>query len=479
MFVTTLRRSRRGWAALSLVGLVTAMAGLTAIPASAAPVPAAIPAIVNPIDGQDIYDLPSVDGTGDPGSTAAITDSSGAQICSAPVGMDGSFSCTGATRLPAGSQELTVITTAGDGTSTTGNTVQVNSIHLPSLSFPAPDSVISASQAFSGTALPGLEVSMLDSSQKPVCTTTADEFGAFQCLPQKPFSHGPLTLVPAMTTADGTVVRGDSASWTVIASPVITSPRDGEVVGDLPVFVGTGYPGAAIGIIGARSGETICSTTVKADGTFSCPMTRRMFVGGFEVVPAIMTDGEVSVLGAVITVDVQVTPKIVRPADGGFVPALAVIEGTAGAHSSVAIVDEDNTTVCTAVVDANGAFGCAATTNLAPGKHTLTPVQTSLAGVTDRGATVNVTVAGTVPGATATPTGTSAQTPPPTVSAPAATDPAATTTAVAVSAGVSEADTLANTGANGVATAGIASGALLLAGVGALLMLRRRTRTHG
>ncbi|MGA7203709.1 MAG: hypothetical protein WBX27_03650, partial [Specibacter sp.] len=37
---------------------------------------------------------------------------------------------------------------------------------------------------------------------------------------------------------------------------------------------------------------------------------------------------------------------------------------------------------------------------------------------------------------------------------------------------------LANTGASGIAVAGFASGGLLVAGVGALLLLRRRTRTH-
>lgn len=473
MLVTISGRSRRGWTVLSVAGLVVGMAGLSAVPASAAPVPAVIPAIVNPIDGEVIYDLPSVAGTGEPGTTATITDGNAALVCSAPVDVTGNFSCTGTTRLPAGVRELSVTTKAADSTVTAGNTVQVNSVHLPNLSFPEPGSVISASEAFNGTALPGLEVRMLDTAQNPVCTTTADEFGNYQCIPQRPLALGPVTLVPAMTTADGTVVAGDAATWTVIADPVIASPKDGAVVGDQLVFTGTGYPGVTIDIVHGRSGLALCSATVAADGTFSCPMPRRLPVGSLEVFPALSYDHVGEVRGAVITVDVQVTPKIVRPADGGFVPVLAVIEGTAGAHSTMAVMDEDGKTVCTAVADNNGSFSCAATTALAPGKHALTPVQTSLAGVTDRGAAVHITVAGATPGTTAPSTPAAVQSPT-TTTAP----PTTTATATIIAAQVPGTDNLANTGANGIASAGIASGAFLLAGVLTLLMLRRRTRTH-
>ncbi|MGA7205667.1 MAG: Ig-like domain-containing protein, partial [Specibacter sp.] len=379
---------------LSTVALFTGVAGFAALPALAAPAAAIVPSIVSPMDGTTIHDVPDVNGTGEPGTTVVIKDGGGTTVCSATVDELGNFACTGAGRLPAGLNVLTVAASAPDAT--VGNTVQIQALYYPSLSHPAPGSLVSTMQAFSGTALPGTVVRMLDAVQTTVCTTTADEFGNFLCVPRTPFALGTLTLAPSMTTTEGAVVPGDSATWKVIADPVITSPRDGDVVGDLPVFTGTGYPGAAVDIVHGRSGASLCTATVKADGTFSCPITRHIFVGSLEVFPALFWGQESDVRGSIITVAVEVTPKIVRPADGVIVAAQPIIEGAAGAFSKIAILDETGKTVCAVVASENGAFVCAGKTPLSPGKHSLTPSQTSLAGVVNRGATVNVTVPGTV-----------------------------------------------------------------------------------
>ncbi|ALE05096.1 hypothetical protein AL755_05690 [Arthrobacter sp. ERGS1:01] len=431
-------------AALSLAGLLTATAGFAALPAAANPLPAAD---ATATASDTATDMATDAATATEAATDAATDT--ATDVATDSATETSTATDTATAEPSGTAAPDLAVQDAGGT-------------LPSLSFPTPGALVSTTQAFNGSALPGATVRMLDTAHNPVCTTTADEFGNFQCIPGKSFALGPLTLTPSMTPTEGAAVEGDPATWTVIASPVITSPQGGEAIGDLPVFTGTGYPGAAVDIVGGHSGLSLCSAKVGADGTFSCPMTRKLLVGSLDVFPALNWGQLDSVSGMMITVDVRVTPKITSPVDGGTMPASPMIEGVAGAFSTVTILDENGKTVCTVKADVKGAFSCVAAADFSPGSHSLTPVQTSLSGVANTGTTVHVTVAGAP--AAVVPT-TAAAAPSASPSAPAVVE-------------VAVAGSLANTGANGVAAAGLAAGTLLLAGAGALLMLRRRTRTH-
>lgn len=461
---TALRNIRRAGASLAVATLLASLAGVAALPAAADP--GQVPAITDPFDGVVFHDVPTISGTGEPGSTASIADGNGTPVCSAPIDDFGNFQCTGTELLPAGPNELTVTATTPDGASTVGNTVQVTAEYFPNVSDPVAGALISTRPAFSGRALPGVQVQMVTADGTAVCTTVSDEWGSFQCFPSEAFPEGPLTLAPSMTTGEGATVVGDAATWTVIAAPVITSPANGAVVGDLPVFSGKAHPDTDVTILHARSGAALCTAKVGADGTFSCPMARKLMVGTVEVAPVTSANGVGSVMGTAITLAVQVSPVIVRPATGGFVAALAVIEGTAGAFSTVAVVDGNGKTVCTARADENGAFGCVATAALSAGKHTLTPVQTSFDGVPFRGAAVHVTVPGTVPGEVVPTT-------------PATTAPATSTAAVpTVNAAGGSTQQLANTG---VATTAlpVAVAALLLLLGGAALAAGFRRRTHG
>lgn len=459
-------KSRRTWAGLALVALLTSMSGVAAVPATAAPTQA--PTITNPFDGVVFHDVPSISGTGEPGNTASIADGNGTPVCSAPINDFGNFSCTGTELLPAGPNQLTVTATAPNGATTVGNTVQVTAEYFPNVSSPVAGELVSSRPAFSGRALPGVEVQMVDAGGAAVCTTISDDWGSFQCLTAVPFPAGPLTLSPSMTSGEGAVVVGDAATWTVIADPAITAPANGAVVGDLPVFAGTAHPLTDVTIMHARSGAALCTAKVGADGTFSCPIARKLLVGSLDVVPVTSVNGAGSVMGAAITLSVQVTPVIVRPAAGSDVPALPVIEGTAGAFSTVDVLDGNGKTVCTAKADENGAFGCVATAALSAGQHTLTPVQTSFDGAPVHGAAVLVTVPGTIPGEVV-PSAPAATTAP----APATTPPAAT---VAAAGDTGTAQQLANTGAATSRPVAVAALLLLLGAAALAPRLRRRAR---
>ncbi|WP_449372095.1 LPXTG cell wall anchor domain-containing protein [Arthrobacter psychrolactophilus] len=275
------------------------------------------------------------------------------------------------------------------------------------------------------------------------------------------------------------MVTREAMGWTVIAAPVIISPADGSITGDRPVFTGTGYPGADISIVHGRSGLPMCTTKAEADGTFSCPMDRPLMVGSLEVFPSVSANGVGSVAGKMITIAVEVSPTILRPAQGAVVPEFPVIEGTAGARSNVAIEDEHGATICSTVADEMGIFGCAVLdAALTPGPHTLTPVQTSFAGIVVRGAAASVTVPGTVPGVTpsASPSAsTTSATPAPSATKTQTT--AATSPAAVVKTGTTRA--LAATGATGTTPILLVGGLLILLGAAVVVArIRRRSRDH-
>lgn len=468
MFRISTRTSRRAWATLAVAAFFTSLAGVLALPATAEE-PLA-PAITNPVNVSQIHDVPAIDGTGTPGSTATVADGTGAIICSASVDEFGHFSCTGTQRLTVGEHELTVTTTSPDGTRTVGNTVLIQAVYYPNLSFPEPGSMISTQPGFSGQALPGVDVTLFDAAGVPVCTALSDEWGAYGCSPTEPLPLGPLTLTPSMTVSGG-VVAGDSVNWTVIAAPVITSPANGSTVGDLPEFIGTGEPGVDIDILGGRSGLSFCSSVVRDDGTFSCVPKLRFLVGTADFFPAISKNRGNQVAGDMFTITVAVTPVIVSPRNDDVIAGAVEISGTAGFFTTVAILDDNGNTVCSAEPDREGTFSCVANPGLSVGKHTLTPVQTSKSDgsiITGAGIEVSVNADGVVPSA-----------PGPTVSAVIETvtsAPTATSPPTAKSTATTQ--QLAATGATGTIWLAVVGGALLLLG-GASLLTRFRRRTHG
>lgn len=307
---TALRTSRRVWAGLAIAALFTSLAGVAALPASAAEQQA--PVITNPFDGVVIHDVPSIDGTGEPGSTATITDGAGATVCSAPIDEFGTFSCAGTQLLPAGPNTLTVTATSPDGTSTVGNTVTVEAVLAISMSYPEPGSLVSTEPSFSGVALPNVDVQLLTAAGLPVCTTISDEWGTFECLPTEALPLGQLTLTPAMTVL-GSVVMGDPVSWTVIAAPVILTPATGATVGTLPVFSGTAEPGTDIAIMHGRSGAVLCSAKVAQDGTYTCSVERPVMLGELLAFPMTSANGVGAVPGALITVTIAATQETPIP----------------------------------------------------------------------------------------------------------------------------------------------------------------------
>jgi LPXTG-motif cell wall-anchored protein len=469
-FMRILWRPKHIGVAVSTAALAVAMMGFAALPAQAAPaapIAPVAPAFIAPAAGDIISGPPMISGTGEPGSLVEVTEQSGQQVCTAAVDGAGQFACTGAASLPPGPNVLSLTATNSDSSTTVGGTVAVT-VEPPPPPFmnPRDGDLITPTQAFEGGGFTGDTLRILDSANQPICSVIVDSSGLFSCVPTAPLPLGRITVTAELTKAYGAVEVTGPYSFTVVAGPpTITSPGSGAIVGDLPVFTGTGMPGAILEIIHGRSGATVCSTTIAADGSYTCTPQHRFLVGTMDYFPAMSANGTglSGVRGDLVNITVAVTPVISKPADGGYTVGRAVIEGSAGIFSTVSILDGGTTSVCTTKSDADGKFSCTASPALTPGLHHLTPVQTNIDGSVVTGASVAVTVA--VTGAATS-----------TAPAPTASLPAAVHAVSDPGVDVQAADTeeLAATGASGVVPAGAVGGLLLLGGAGSLLLARRR-----
>jgi len=465
----TLWRPKHFGVVVSTAALAVAMMGFAALPAQAAPmapVAPAVPAFIAPAAGDIISGPPMVSGTGEPGSLVEVTEQSGQQVCTASVDGAGLFACTGSASLPVGPNVLRLTATNPDTSTTVGGTVAVT-IDAPAPPFMSPmnGELITPTQAFEGGGFTGDTLRMLDSAHQPICSVIVDSSGSFSCVPTAPLPLGPITVTAELTKASGGVQVTGPYSFTVVSGPpTITSPRSDAVVGDLPVFTGTGLPGASLDIIHGRSGYAVCSTTVAADGNYTCTPQHRFLVGTMDYFPAMYATGSGlnGVPGDFVTITVAVTPAISRPADGGYSVGGAVIEGTAGIFTTVAILDGGTTPVCTAKSNADGQFSCTASPALGLGLHHLTPVQTNMDGSLVTGAAVAVTVTAT--GAAPSPTTVAAASP---TAVHAVSDPG-------VAPQGADQEQLAATGAKGAVPAIAVGGLLLLGGTASLLLARRR-----
>ncbi|MFD5551071.1 DUF6923 family protein, partial [Streptomyces goshikiensis] len=187
-----------------------------------------------------------------------------------------------------------------------------------------------------------------------------------------------------------------------VTTPVITSPADGSTLTDnTPTFTGTGGAGDSVTL--TESGNTVCTTTVGADGAWSCTPTAPLSDGQHTVLPTATDVAGNRADGAPVTITIDATapvaPVITSPADGStLTDSTPAFSGTGGAGDTVTLTESGNT-VCTTTVGANGQWSCTPTAPLSDGPHTVLPTATDPAGNRTEGAPVTVTIDATAPGA--------------------------------------------------------------------------------
>ncbi|MEU6300699.1 Ig-like domain-containing protein [Streptomyces erythrochromogenes] len=361
------------------------------------------PVITSPADGSTLTDnTPAFSGTGDAGDTITLTES-GTTVCTTTVGANGQWSCRPTTALPDGRHTILPTATDPAGNRTEGApislTIDTQAPTAPVITSPADGSLLTDNTpTFSGPGDAGDTITLTESGTT-VCTTTVGANGQWSCTPTTPLPDGGHTITPTATDPAGNRTEGAPISLTIDTqaptAPVITSPADGSLLTDsTPTFSGTGDAGDTITL--TESGTTVCTTTVGANGEWSCTPTTALPDGRHTVLPTSTDPAGNRTEGAPITITIDATapgaPVITSPADGSLLTDnTPTFSGTGDAGDTVTLT-ESGTTVCTATVGANGQWSCTPTTPLPDGRHTVLPTATDAAGNRTEGAPISLTI---------------------------------------------------------------------------------------
>ncbi|WP_354641431.1 Ig-like domain-containing protein [Kitasatospora camelliae] len=284
-------------------------------------------------------------------------------------------------------------------------------------------------------AMPGAGVAVV-SGDTVLCQATAAADGGWSCRPDAPPGQGTHTLVPVETTKSGQVLRGEPVRLTVKTTPptapVLTLP---EFTNDPGLLItGLGEPGSTVAVtVAATPGRPVtelCRTAVAANGNWSCLPVENLPDGRYQPVATAVdgagnrTDGK----PVALTVDTAAParPVLTAPAAGETLHTARPRFGgraEAGATVTARAAGGERTTLCNAVVAADGTWNCTATRDLAEGEQALVATVTDRAGNGTAGEPVTVTVAPAAPPsppASPTPSAAAAAPAPPVPSAPAA-----------------------------------------------------------
>jgi Bacterial Ig-like domain len=212
----------------------------------------------------------------------------------------------------------------------------------PAITGPASGSTTASTPTITGTGLPNFPLTITDQHRNTICSTTIAANGTYSCTPTSPLPSGSVTLTAAETDPGGSTTSSSADTFTVAVAPTapaITGPASGSTTTSAtPTITGTGQPGDPVTVItGPTSGST----------------------------------------------------------SGSTVPPTPTITGTGQPGDPVTVTDASGNTVCTATIGADGTFSCTPTTALPAGSVTLTATETNPDGSTTAGAPDTFTVVAT------------------------------------------------------------------------------------
>ncbi|WP_426623295.1 Ig-like domain-containing protein [Leifsonia sp. McL0607] len=307
----------------------------------------------------------------------------------------------------------------------------------PAITSPATGTTVgTGTPVVSGTAVAGNTVT-LTADGVTVCTTVAQPDGTWSCTPSPALGDGGHVLIASQTDQPGNPLARYPLSAPVTVTVDTAAPAAPGVtcvynVDGTVACTGTGEVDSTIAVTD-DAGNAVCSTTVLADGTWSCASTAALTSLPVHVV-------QTNLLGIA-------SPAATPPNPGPTTCSTnadqtITCEGTSDAGNTITVTDAGGGTVCTATVAADGTWSC---TSTAPVTSPVTVTSVDAAG--NGGVRPDVAVTPLPPAPTPTPT------------------PAPVTA-------------LAATGSNDPIGGTIALGALLAAlGSAVLIGIRRRRRS--
>jgi len=372
---------------------------------------------------------PTLNGTGEPGSTITISNgsdilgtvnvpASGLWSFTPPVPLsNGTYvltaTATDAAGNPSGQSNAWTITVDGTAPDAPVITQVVDDAPGGTLgSLNLNDTTNDATPTLSGTAEANATVT-IRADGVVIGTTVADGLGAWSFTPSTPLGEGPHTLTAVATDAAGNT-SGVSNSWGLIidsvapATPVITQVVDdapeglgalnpnGSTNDTTPTLNGTAEPGSTVTI--RLDGADLVTVPVGSNGTWTYTPTAPLGEGP-HTFTVVATDaaGNTSLPSTGFNIIVDTTPPVaatiasVTDDVGGVQGPLSsgdttddtqpLLQGTAPPDAVVTVYD-GTTLLGTAILDGSGGWSFTPVTPLTDGPHSLTVHTTDAAGNT-------------------------------------------------------------------------------------------------
>ncbi|MCK5810014.1 MAG: hypothetical protein KAH00_02945 [Cocleimonas sp.] len=302
---------------------------------------------------------PTFTGTSTPGTKITVTvpvPNGGTETCTTTTDADGNWSCQLPT-LPSGGPYTAIIKTEDDKGNTSSITHEITIPELPLIiDSPADNSDISdSSPVVSGTSNPDTTVTVTASTGEK-CIAITDSEGKWRC---------ELPILPLNTSITLTAVTKDNANNTTTKTVDIRTPKlalkiTGIDISTSPTFTGTSTPNANITVtvpMSETQSET-CTTTVKADGSWSCKLPVLPSGGPYTAtVKAEDSNGNYSTDTQVLSTP-ELPLSIDSHADNATIPhATPIIAGTSTAETTITLTASTGQT-CTTTTNSKGEWSC-------------------------------------------------------------------------------------------------------------------------
>nr|WP_254623535.1 Ig-like domain-containing protein [Myxococcus sp. CA033] len=312
-------------------------------------------------------------GTGEPGATVVVR-VDGATVGTVTVPANGIWSVPVATPLADGPHSVTATATdALNHTATDTNAFTVDATTNVSITTPAEGAVLDdGAVTYSGTAEPGATVTVVVDGNT-VGTTTAAANGTWSVPGNSSLGDGPHSVTATAEDASGNTAT-DTNTFTVDASTnvSITTPADGSTISDpMVTYSGTAEPGATVTV--EVDGTVVGTTTAAANGSWSVPGNSSLGEGPHTVTAtAEDANGNTATDTNTFTVDTSTNVSITTPADGSTISdPMVTYSGTAEPGATVTVT-VDGTVVGTVTAAANGSWSVPGNSSLGEGPHTVT-----------------------------------------------------------------------------------------------------------
>lgn len=406
--------------ATDAAGLTSGQATSTFIVDTTAP---AVPVVTEPVDGSVTnVAVAAIRGTGTAGAVITVAGLPATTSCASQVvvGSTGSWTCTLSSALTDGTYTVTATAadTAGNvsaASAPTSFTVDTTAPAAPVIIAPVTGSLTKGPvTAVTGTAEPGATVTVTlpagHACSGPV--TAAAGTGAWTCTLDVPLTaDGTFTVLADATDPAGNTGPSANSSFTIDATPpaapTIVTPADGALLpAEVATIGGTGEDGSLVTLTGLPTGTTCTNAPLTVvNGSWSCTLSTPL-PGGTYSVTARAADGVGNVSGpatSAFSVDTTapVVPVVTAPVNGLRNTAVTAVSGTGENGATVAVSVGGSLVSCSnaPVVVSGGSWTCQLATPLSsPGTYAVSAVQTDPAGnASPASAVVTVTIDTTAP----------------------------------------------------------------------------------